>query len=161
MPKTYVQSFQMILAWVCDQMIIQPANHQQNLRPLQLSADLIGPLVLPPINSAVIQLIFRNFTCSYISEVLGENCNSNGFESRILTLAPTEKSVKFPNSGGRKRHNPLSPASRTLFVVEILDVSYLKSTVNLEPAGSKNTFAAKKYNYARRICAGEFLIGGD
>ena len=62
------------------------------------------------------------------------------FESHILTLAPTGKSVKFPNSGGRKRHNPVSPAFRTLFVVEILDVSYLKSTVYLEPAGSKNTF---------------------
>ena len=54
--------------------------------------------------------------------------------------------MKFANSGRRKRHSSYSPASRTLFVVVILDVSYLKSTVNLEQAGSKNTFAAKTYN---------------
>ena len=54
--------------------------------------------------------------------------------------------MKFANSGRRKRHSSHSPASRTLFVVAILDVSYLKSTVNLEQAGSKNTFAAKTYN---------------
>ena len=48
-------------------------------------------------------------------------------KSRILTLAPSGKSVKFANSGGRKRHNSHSPASRTLFVVAILDVSYLKA----------------------------------
>ena len=46
-------------------------------------------------------------------------------------------------------------------LLKIFDVSYLKSTVNLEPAGSKDTLAAKKYNYARPICAGEFQIGGD
>ena len=74
------------------------------------------------------------------------NCNSNGFESRILTLAPTGKSEKLANSGGRKRNNSHSPASRTLFAVVILDFSYLKSTVNFEKAGSKNTFATKTYN---------------
>ena len=52
-----------------------------------------------------------------------------------MTLAPTGKSVKFANSGDRKRHNSHSLASSTLFVVAILDVSYLKSTVNLEQAG--------------------------
>ena len=41
--------------------LIQPANHQQNLRPLQLSVDLIGPLVLPPINSAVISIDLEEF----------------------------------------------------------------------------------------------------
>ena len=73
------------------------------------------------------------------------NCNSNGFESHVLTMTPTGKSVKLANSGGRKRHNSHSPASRTLFVVAILDVSFI-STVNLEQAVSKNTFAAKTYN---------------
>ena len=61
--------------------------------------------------------------------------------------------MKLPNLGGTKRHN--SPASRTLFVIEILDVSYLKSTVNFEQAWSKNIFDA------RPIREGEILTGGD
>ena len=113
------------------------------------------PLVLPPINSAVISIDLEEFYLLLHQRSLRRNCNSSGFESRILTLAPSGKSVKFPNLGGTKRHNFHSPASRTLFVIEILDVSYLKSTVNFEQAWSKNTFDA------RPIREGELLTGGD
>ena len=57
--------------------------------------------------------------------------------------------MNFPNSGGRKRYNPPSPAPRTLSVVEIMDVSQLESIVNLEQARSKNTVATEKCNLCR------------
>ena len=62
------------------------------------------------------------------------------------------------------------PASRKLkSVVEILDVSQLKSTLELEPGWVKQylnlqpQFESKNitYMYACLICTGEFLIGED
>ena len=130
-------------------------NHCKTFGCFSSQSTSSATLVLPPINSAVISIDLEEFYLLLHQRSLRRNCNRRGFESRIWTLAPSGKSVKFPNLGGTKRHNPHSPASRTLFVVEILDVSYLKSTVNFEQAWSKNTFDA------RPICEGERLTGGD